>query len=238
MASLGDLLAVIHDATMRARPAQLTVEEWRHNDRAGAAWDAFVRARHPRGYAPASNPTPEAPEESRSTVRLVYDGPERYREESAGRQAGVRYIVRDGDRWLTWDKDWGVVSSDSQPEDAPPASTLGFMLDPVELTAALRFGPPMEGTVAGRASLTVSATEREGNPSSVALSVGAGADVVELSFDAETGALLRSEATLDGEPFHRLEVTDIAYGPVPATAFVVEPPPGHEGAAGRPYVPR
>jgi hypothetical protein len=233
MASLGDLLELIHEATTRARPAQLTVDEWRHNARAGQAWDAFMRARHPKAYVRATDEVPDPPPESRSTVRLVYEGPARYREESAGRQEGVRYIVRNGDRWLTWDKDWGLVSSDSEPEDAPPASSFGFMLDPVELTSSFRFGPPAEGTVAGRPTFTVLATARDGNPGSTLLRVGPGADAVALSFDAETGALLRSEATLGGEPFHRLEVTEITYGPAPTEAFVVEPPAGHHGAAGR-----
>ena len=123
MATLGELLELIHDAGQRASPAQLTVVEWHHGPRTSRAWDAYMRARHPTAYVRASDPTPEAPDESRWTVRLVYDGPERFREESAGRQLGARYLVRDGDLWLTWDKDWGIVSSDSEPEDGPPAST-------------------------------------------------------------------------------------------------------------------
>ena len=233
MATLGELLELIHDAGHRASPAQLTVVEWHHGPRTSRAWDAYMRARHPTAYARASDPTPDAPDESRWTVRLVYDGPERFREESAGRQLGSRYLVRDGDLWLTWDKDWGVVSSDSEPEDGPPASTLGFMLDPVELVAAFRFGSPSTGSVAGRPALIVRATSRSGNQGSVVFRVGPGADAVELAFDAERGALLRSEATLDGEPFHRLEVTEIAFGAAPADAFAVEPPAGHEGKAGR-----
>jgi hypothetical protein len=228
MASLGDLLELIHHATIRARPAQLTVDEWRHNARAAQAWDAFMRARHPKSQAPADLP-PDPPAESRSTVRLVYDGPERYREEAAGSQEGARYIVRDGDRWITWDRDWGLVSSDSELEDAPPASSLGFMLDPVELSSSFRFAPPTDGTIAGRPSLTVVATAREDTPGSALFRVGPGAEAVELSFDAQTGALLRSEAAVDGQPFHRLEVTEITYGPSPAEAFVVAPPAGHAG---------
>ena len=46
--------------------------------------------------------------------------------------------------------------------------------------------------------------------------VGPGADKVDLAVDAERGALLRSEAFLDGEPFRRLEVTEISFGPIHA----------------------
>jgi hypothetical protein len=125
------------------------------------------------------------------------------------------------------------VSSDSEPEGGPPASSFGFLLDPVELVAALRFGAPSVGTVAGRPVLAVDATPREEERGAAFLRIGPGADVVELSFDAETGALLRSEARLGGEPFHRIEVSAIAYGPVPPEAFAVAPPEGYEGTAQR-----
>ena len=233
MAGLGDLLELIHHAGSRARPAQLTVAEWSHGPRTSRAWDAYMRARHPTAYVRAADPTPEAPVESRSTVRLLYDAPDRFREESAGRQAGVRYLVRNGDRWLTWDADWGLVSSESEPESDAPASSFAFLLDPVELCAAFLFGPPHEAAVAGRRVHEVEATPREGSVGSVLFRIGPGADSVELAFDTETGALLRSEAALDGESFHRLEVTEIEYTPAPTEAFAVEPPTGHEGPPGR-----
>lgn len=107
MATLGDVLVLVHNASSHARPAQLTVTEWRHGPRSTRAWDAYMRARHPTAYVRAADPASEAPDESRWSVRLTYDTAERFREESAGRQAGVRYLVRDGDRWLTWDADWG-----------------------------------------------------------------------------------------------------------------------------------
>lgn len=125
------------------------------------------------------------------------------------------------------------MTSESEPEGGPPASSFGFLLDPVELSAAYRFGAPFEGTLAGRPTLTVSATAREEGMPSAVIRVGAGAEGVELSFDAETGALLRSEATIGGEPFQRIEVTEIEYALAPAEAFVVEPPLGHDGPAGR-----
>jgi hypothetical protein len=233
MATLGDVLVLVHNASSRARPAQLTVTEWRHGPRSARAWDAYMSARHPTAYVRAVDPSPEAPVESRWTVRLTYDAPERFREESAGRQAGVRYLVRNGDRWLTWDADWGLVTSESEPEGGPPASSFGFLLDPVELSAAYRFGTPVEGTLAGRLTLSVSAATRDEGGLSAVIRVGAGADDVELSFDAETGALLRSEATIGGEPFHRIEVTEIEYAPAPAETFALEPPVGHQGAPGR-----
>jgi hypothetical protein len=232
MAALGDLLALVHDAASRACPAQLTVTEWRHGPRSADAWEAFMRARHGSGFVRAADPTPDTLVESRWSVRLSYDGHDRYREESAGRQAGVRYLVRNGARWLTWDSDWGLVSSESEPEGGPPTSSFGFLLDPVGLLAAFRFDQPTVTALAGRPALATRAVPRPGDGSSSIFRVGPGADVVELVFDAETGALLRSEAMLAHEPFHRLEVTEIAYVKAPRETFSLEPPEGHIGPPG------
>ena len=233
MATLGDVLVLVHNASSRTRPALLTVAEWRHGPRSARAWDAYMSARHPTVHARAVDPSPDAPVESRWTVRLTYDAPERFREEFVGLQAGVRYLVRDGDRWLSWDADWGLVTSESEPEGGPPASSFGFLLDPVELGAAYRLGTPVEGALAGRPTLDVSATPRNESGLSVVFRIGAGADLVELSFDAETGALLRAEATIGGEPFQRIEVTEVEYTSPPAEAFALKPPRGHQGRPGR-----
>jgi hypothetical protein len=142
--------------------------------------------------------------------------------------------VRDGVRWLSWDADWGVVSSDSEPDARPLSSSVAFLLDPVPLVAAFRFDEPRAAEVAGRRALTVDARPRDAweHAGSGAFRLGPGADVVRLTFDAETGALLRSESSIDGTAFHRLEVTEIEYASSPPKTFAVEPPPGHDDPPG------
>jgi hypothetical protein len=233
VATIGDLLALVHDAACRASPARLTVSEWRHGPRSAEAWDAFMRSRHGTTYQRVPDSVPEPPDESRWSVTLSYETRERFREESAGPQAGVRYFVRNGEHWLTWDADWGLVTSDSEPDGGLRVPSFAFLLDPVELVPALRFGRPDEGSLAGRPTLTTLATPRPVDAGGAFLRVGPGADAVELSFDAETGALLRSEASIGGAPFHRLEVTEIVYEPIAPERFAVVPPDGHEGEAGR-----
>src|SRR4029078_11147019 len=56
--------------------------------------------------------------------------------------------------------------------------------------------------------------------------LGRGPAHLELAVDAERGALLRADARLRGEPFRRLEVTEIAFGPIHAEAIEPELPPG------------
>jgi len=61
---------------------------------------------------------------------------------------------------------------------------------------------------------------------------GPRADLLELAIDAERGVLLRSEASLDGKPFHRLEVAEIAFGPIDPASFEIAPPVGAGPATG------
>ena len=236
MGELGEILELVHDAAERARPARLTVVEWRHGARSSLAFDRFMRERHGTALAvsqPIGGDEP-APDETSSTNELALESETRFREDAAGVQAGKRYLVRDGDRWVSWDADWGAVTSESAEEHGAPSPSHGFLLDPVGIVTALRLEPAGETEVAGRKARRVRGRPRAGSDASGAtvFRVGPGADVVELAIDAERGALLRSEAFLDTEPFHRLEVTRIAFGPIPPETFLLELPEGAEPAAG------
>ena len=239
MGDLGEILELLHGAGERSRPARLTVVEWRHGPRAATAFDRFMAERHGTGrgamqvvmtHGEAEPP----PDETSWSTSLALERPTRFREESAGVQAGKRVTVRDGDRWVSWDADWGAVTSESAEEQGAPSSTHGFLLDPIGLVGALRLDPAGETEIAGRSARLAHAVPRDQpeNGWAARVRVGPGADVVELAVDAERGALLRSEALLDGAPFHRLEVTEIAFGPVPAGTFEPSLPAGVEAAGG------
>ena len=236
MAALGEILELLHDAGERARPARLTVVEWSHGPRSAVAFDRYMAARHGTGHAMTQSISGDAPppDETSSTTSLALASPTRFREEAAGVQAGKRYVVRDGDRWVSWDADWGAVTSESAHEQGAPLSTHGFLLDPVGIVGALRLEPAGEAEVAGRATALLRAFPRDDwDGSGTALfRIGPGADVVELAVDAERGALLRSEAFVDGEPFRRLEVTEIAFGSIPAATFERSLPAGIEATGG------
>jgi hypothetical protein len=239
VATLGEILSLLHDAAEKARPARLTAVEWRHGPRSSAAFDRFMRERHGTGHGAmqqvvSSGGDEPPPDETSWTTTLALESDTRFREEAAGVQAGKRYVVRDGGRWVSWDADWGAVTSESAEEQGAPSPTHGFLLDPVGAVAAFRLDPTGETRLAGRRAWLVDATPRqEADGSGTALfRLGPGADVVELAVDAEHGALLRSVASIDGEPFHRLEVTEIAFGPIPAATFELSLPPGSEAAGG------
>ena len=135
----------------------------------------------------------------------------------------------------SWDEDWGAVTSESAEEEGARSSSYGFLLDPSPLAAVLRFAPGDATEVAGRPAVRVTATPRPDDGSGLAALFrvgGAGADAIELAVDAERGALLRAEATIDGGPFHRLEVTAIAFGPLAPGTLDLSLPDGVEATAG------
>jgi outer membrane lipoprotein-sorting protein len=231
MAALGDILRLLHDAAVLARPARLTVAEWNHASRSAAAFDRFMAERH-GGRAVAVTARfaaeSESPEETSRTTSLSFESPSRYREEAAGVQKGVRYVVRDGERWASWDADWGAVTNETEQEGGPPSTTYALLLDPVAVVAAYRLEPTGETHVASRAAHRVRAVPRTApdGGSAVVFHLGAGADELELAIDAERGALLRAEASFGGEPFRRLEVTEIAFGPLAPETFAPTLPAG------------
>jgi hypothetical protein len=231
MSALGDLLELLHDAAVKARPATLTVVEWSHAARSSEAFARFMAQRH-SGTAYASSREP-SPEESSWSTTLSFEHESRFREEADGRQAGQRFLVRDGSVWLTWDAAWGTVSSEV--EEGAPSANYGFLLDPVALVGELRLEPTGTAEHAARPAILVHGIPRDGpSVGSMLLRLGAGADAFALVVDAERGALLRVEAMLHGEPFRRFDVTRIAYGPIDPSTFTVAAPPGAPAAAGWP----
>ena len=234
MTRLGEVLELLHGASERARPARLTVVEWTHRSRSAAAFDRFMAERHGRHAGAAvtqmasAGSAPGAPQETRRTTTLALESPTRYREEAAGVQAGKRYQVRDGERWVVWDADWGAVTHETEQEGGPPAASYAFLLDPVAIVGAYRLDTAGTVEVAGRAAQSVRAVPRTGAEGATAIvfGLGPGADELELAVDAERGALLRTDARLRGEPFRRLEVTEIAFGPIHAEAIEPALPPG------------
>jgi hypothetical protein len=237
VAALGEILELLHDAGERACPARLAVVEWRHGPRSGAAFERYMAARHDPGRAGmqvVSSQGEPAPDETSWTTTLALESDTRFREEAAGVQAGRRFLVRDGERWASWDSDWGAVTSETEQEGGPPSPTYAFLLDPVGVLGSFLLEPLGPAEVAGRDAWRVRAKARREPEASVLFRLGPGADRLDLAVDAERGALLPSEAFLGDEPFHRLEVTEITFGPSPSETFDLTLPEGVVASGGWP----
>ena len=152
MGALGDLLALVHDATDRARPATLTVVEWTHAARASEAFAALhERAardgvfRRAGGRAEPSNPTRRRGRRRSPTSAPTVSG----RSPPASRRAegSSSGTVSGGSRGTPRGARSRATSSS---EGGAPAPAYGFLLDPVGVVGELRLEPLGRGEQAGR----------------------------------------------------------------------------------------
>lgn len=149
--------------------------------------------------------------------------PDRVRVEIVSDRQLARVGVRDGPRWLLWDREKGVVSNDlSDVIDGRPMIVPPFLspplIEPTRLLAALWFEPAGKSTRAGRQVLTARARPRHPSRSAQTLTH-------ELDFDAEHGTILR-RATLDhGEPISVTDAVHVRYQhPIEPERFELVPP--------------
>jgi outer membrane lipoprotein-sorting protein len=216
MSELGDLLELLHGASQRWQTIRLVVRRWGDSDVSGAAIRRAAEQQRARGTASivsargtrGDDPTWE------STTRAWLDRPnDRARTETDGPH-GPRLAVQVGDRWWSYTPGTGSISNESEPETRGGATVeVEWLVDPSPLVAAFDFTPTGSIERAGRLALAAVAVPRPLDPrfGVGAPFVGAGADEVLLAVDRERGVVLQSEARLEGRPFARSEVLDVAF---------------------------
>jgi hypothetical protein len=168
-------------------------------------------------------------------VLRIWRAGDRVREE---REAGPRvgaYAVRDGDVWWSWDQTNGATSNqDDHSLGRSVGDDVSVMLDPTPLLGSLRFVLEGRSHVAGRETITAGAVPRVRDPRRSLRGfeldqLGSGADRYRLEVDAERGVLLEAVALCDGEPFHSITATDIAFDePIAQERFRFQPPAREE----------
>ena len=168
-----------------------------------------------------AGPAPPLPDEIVVTSRVWVEGA-RYRAETE-QQGHASVTVSDGEQVWHWNPSMGAVVHDAG------NSTSGWdvILDPRELLAAGDLEPAGHREVIGRDALVVEGRVPAGEPFRPFDSLRLGTTDFELLVDAERGVVLRTEARLDGRPFHVRELLEVAFDePLPDETFVYEPPPG------------
>jgi len=230
VATLGDVLELLHGAYERFETVRLVAHDWQHFARSHDAIKRFAAESGGTGYATFGFTSDAGPETSEGIVRLWFEKPQRVREEQeGGRRRGVLGI-RDGEHWWMYSPESGARSNE---DDVAMGSGVGqqyeHFLDPSVFIPGLTFELLGETDVAGRRALRVVGRPRVGRSISrhELFRLAPGADEYELAVDAEVGVLLRVLARLDGEEFSSREVTEIAFDEsfAPET-FVFVPPPG------------
>jgi outer membrane lipoprotein-sorting protein len=236
VASLGDLLELLHGAYDRFETVRLAARNWQHVAGSRRAFERFAAESGGTRFGAVKVGEPES-ETREGIVRLWFEKPLRVREEREGDLGGAVLGIRDGERWWMYSPDFGARSNE---DDLEVGSGVGqqyeHFLDPSPLIPALAFELSDETEVAGRRALQVLARPRGHEPDTrhTLFRLAAGADEYELAVDGERGVLLRAIARWDGEPFSLHDVTEIAFDePFAAETFVFVHPPGEVVRAAR-----
>jgi outer membrane lipoprotein-sorting protein len=237
VASLGDLLELLHGAYDRFESVRLTARNWQHVAGSRSAFERFAAESGGTSLGAVRLGEPEASTRE-GIVRLWFEKPHRVREEREGDLGGAVLGIRDGGRWWMYSPDFGARSNEDAPEvGSGVGQQYEHFLDPSPLIPALAFELSDETEVAGRRALQVLARPRGDAPDlrHTLFRLAAGADEYELAVDRERGVLLRAVARFGGEVFSLHEVTEIAFDePFAPETFVFVPPPGEvvRGARG------
>ena len=132
-------------------------------------------------------------------------------------------MVVDGQRWWTWDQEYGARYGTGMPQQMSPFTITGLeaLLDPRALLATMRgFSLGDTRSVAGREAIPLHA--RYG---------GHGDELfdTEIAVDAERGVALRVVERFDGEIVEVRELTSVHFDvPIDAEVFTFAPPHGEE----------
>jgi outer membrane lipoprotein-sorting protein len=174
------------------------------------------------------------PQEQESVTRLWIELPWRARSESRNPGYGAHpdsehTVVIDGDTFWSYDPHQGAMTNNGDPNHQSGIDAR--LLDPVGLIAASAVEVLGEAQIAGREGLRVRLTPQ---PRSVVTNSGFDEHhwhmgPREVVLDAERGVLLSDTSLLDGEPFNRVEFTEIAFDvPILAERLLFTPPAGEE----------
>jgi len=207
MSELGELLELIHNAHARVSTFEAEYRDW-INPRPSLELSlerSELGEAEIQWHGAGPFPKPHV-----ATRRIWLRAPRCVRIEIEDDEQLVRLGVRDGSRWLRWDRVDGVTVgdipglSDGGRAGAPPLLAPP-LIQPAQLLAALWFEPRGKDARAGRQILAARARPR--HPLSSADGLG-----YDFEFDAEHGTILHRTTLDGGVPIRATEVLHVRYG--------------------------
>ncbi len=201
---------LLHDSRRRWRTLRAEGHEWRDENR---ALEAFERSRPPGGVI-SMRGTPGPTRDGEPLWQLSICQPDRSRVEfGVSHDRRIAQITDGGRTWRTAPGGHGHVNEQRNGAKLQ-LGPLGLLVETAEISAALELEVAEPTRALGRKAFEVRARPRDRelrprpglfNPHML------GADHVQLVVDAERGVLLRVETFLGGEPFYRLEMTEVSF---------------------------
>jgi outer membrane lipoprotein-sorting protein len=254
MGDLGNVLELLHDAEPRWTTLRAVGRQWRHNARAGEAFErhfAAVEARQPgsvvsvsAGYTSDGSQPPE-PDDSEDLWRLWIERGVRTRAEFAVGNETIS-VVFDGTTWWSWSPSMGGMTNRGAVNHGHGSGPARVLIDTSKLISALRLQFLGTDTLLGRGVFRVRGVPRPrvgDGPNDGHFELGVGADEYLLSVDAERGVVLRSEARFRDQPFMVIEMTEVEFdADLPPETWKVVLPEGETfedvSQRGKAYWPR
>jgi outer membrane lipoprotein-sorting protein len=229
---LPEVLTLLHTSRQRWRTLRAEGEEWRDERR---SHEVFARLRRP-GSVVAMRGSP-GPAERDPRWRFWIRQPDQARVEYGGAHQTRFSQITDGHRrWFSL-PDGRAMVEERQEGPRLQLGPVDVLVETAAVPAALVLDVSGRNRLLGRETLSV-----RGRAQDVDVRPGPGpfhpflrvADEVRLEVDRERGIILRLEALLDGSPFHRLEMTEVAFDETlpedvfvfPADETVIEYRPG------------
>jgi hypothetical protein len=223
MGDLGDVLELLHDVEPRWTTLRAVGRQWRHNARAGEAFErhfAALEANQPPGsvvrltstYTPDES-HPPIPDESEDHWRLWIERGGRIRSEhSFGNE--TTSVVFDGPTWWSWSPHMGGMTNRGAENHGHGVGPAAALIDTPKLLSALRLQVLGQDTLLGRDVFRVRGVSRARlgrEPDDGLHELGVGADDYLFSVDAERGVVLRGEARFGEQPFVVIEMTEVEF---------------------------
>jgi outer membrane lipoprotein-sorting protein len=255
MGDLGNVLELLHDAEPRWTTLRAVGRQWRHNARAGEAFErhlAAVDASQPPGsvvrvtasYIPDGSQPPE-PDESEVDWRLWMERGGRARAEFSVGKDTVSAVF-DGPTWWSWSPHTGGRTNRGATNHGHGLGPAGTMIDTAAVLSAVRLKFLGKSTLLGRDVLSVRGVPRPRRgyePDQRLHELGVGADDYLFSIDAERGVMLRIEARFREQPFSMIEMTEVEFdADLPVETWKVVLPEGETfedvSQRGKAYWPR
>jgi hypothetical protein len=219
MSDLGDLLELLHLATTRLTSVRATISEWE----APALWVESARRFHellPQGLPGHLSRTVatwkpnELPNAREGVYKVWRRNPGDLWLIEASNYMGDISVVRREQQWWVRDERGTLTTNVRRGQTALILDTFGerfiqMMFDPCGLLAIASLEVGDKLAFAGRHALAATARWRTGVD--YAAIDWPYADATELLVDAQYGVLLRMEFLLDGRPFLRWTVDDVAF---------------------------
>lgn len=217
MTELAEALELMHTSVNRWRTLRTVGQEWRHSTRSRQAWKRWVPRGRSRAVTYGFDGEPE-PEETVEGWRLWLAKPDRTRAEFAAGEETVSVVIL-GETWWSWSPSRGAITNAGDPHHSHGTGPGLALIDPAPILPAIDLHVPGRTKFLGRPVLEVVARpgliddedEEAADWQTATHGLGSGADQYRLLVDAERGVLLRSEASIGGEPFRVLAVDDVAF---------------------------